>query len=66
MRKPANTAGVVFALVMATSVLVGTFALGPGNTTRRGTPVWLLGAIGVPCFLWLAVQCWRNPRRQRG
>jgi hypothetical protein len=64
MRKPANPGGVVFASAMAVLLLVGVLLLGPGETTRKGIPVWLLGVVGVPCFLWMAVQCWRRPRRR--
>ncbi len=62
MRKPANPGGFVFALAMAALLLALVLVLGPGETTRKGIPVWLLGAVGVPCFLWMAVQCWRKPR----
>lgn len=66
MSKPANLPGVVFGLVMAVLLLVLVLVLGPGDVTRKGIPVWLLGAIGVPCFLWLAVRSWLKPRRERG
>ena len=63
MRKPANLPGVVFAVAMAALLLVGVLVLGPEKVTRKGIPVWVLGAIGVPCFLWLAVQCWPCEKR---
>lgn len=46
-------------------MLVLVLVLGPTDTTRMGIPLWLLGAVGVPSFLWLAVRSWRVPRRSR-
>ena len=66
MGKPANPGGVAFYVGMALLMLVLVLVLGPTNTTRKGIPLWLLGAVGVPTFAWMAVHSWRTPRRSRG
>jgi predicted membrane channel-forming protein YqfA (hemolysin III family) len=65
MGKPANPGGVVFYVAMALLMLVLVLVLGPTDTTRKGIPLWLLAAVGVPLFLGLAVHSWRTPRRSR-
>jgi hypothetical protein len=62
MKKPANIGGVVFGAVMVVAMLVLVLVIGPGDTTRKGIPVWLLGVVGVPCFAWISVRSWSRPR----
>lgn len=63
MTRPKNLGGVVFGLVGVGFMLSFGFALGWDDTTRRGLPVWFLGAVGVACFLGVVVESWRRPRR---
>lgn len=66
MRRPANAMGVVMCLLLAAVLLGFSVALGSGETTRRGIPVWLAAAVGTACFLYGAVKAWKEPAKVFG
>jgi hypothetical protein len=63
MRRPENLTGVLVALFFGGVLLLACFALGWGETTRRGMPVWALGSAGLAAFAALVVKSWRTPRK---
>jgi hypothetical protein len=63
MRRPKNLTGVLVAFFFGGVLLLACFALGWGETTRRGVPVWGLGSVGLAAFAALVVQSWRTPRK---
>jgi hypothetical protein len=66
MGGPKNLAGVLVATFWGGVLIFFCFALGWGETTRKGLPVRVGGVIGLACFAVLGVQSWRKPRRNLG